>query len=181
MARKRPLPKFRYHPDPLGTGSIIRKDAVCQVCGQPTPYVYDVSFHWGGDDDPILCPWCIYTGEAAEALDGVFLHESSCQPVDDSAKLEELCLRTPSYEATQQAVWLTCCGDACVYRGEKTWPQLEAMGIAPQLEAAYRENPSSLPLSMDAMRYSFYGGAQVQHYLFQCRHCKQYHLHTDWD
>ncbi|WP_274521918.1 CbrC family protein [Burkholderia pyrrocinia] len=34
------LPAFRYHPDPLATGSVIRSDARCVCCGDARGYVY---------------------------------------------------------------------------------------------------------------------------------------------
>ncbi|WP_412524086.1 CbrC family protein [Burkholderia sp. S-53] len=33
------LPAFRYHPDPLATGSVIRSDARCVCCGDARGYV----------------------------------------------------------------------------------------------------------------------------------------------
>ncbi|MCU9953286.1 CbrC family protein [Burkholderia pyrrocinia] len=32
------LPAFRYHPDPLATGSVIRSDARCMCCGDARGY-----------------------------------------------------------------------------------------------------------------------------------------------
>jgi hypothetical protein len=35
-----PLPSFRYHPDPVATGSIEPSDAVCRCCGRARGYIY---------------------------------------------------------------------------------------------------------------------------------------------
>ncbi|WP_264169817.1 CbrC family protein [Burkholderia cepacia] len=39
------LPAFRYHPDPLATGSVIRSDARCVCCGDARGYVYAGPVH----------------------------------------------------------------------------------------------------------------------------------------
>jgi len=37
------FPKFKYHPDPIGTEAFKKADAlrVCQCCGKKTEYVYE--------------------------------------------------------------------------------------------------------------------------------------------
>ena len=35
------LPAFRYHPDPVATGSVRSADEPCQVCGRRRGYLYD--------------------------------------------------------------------------------------------------------------------------------------------
>ncbi|MCF3998784.1 CbrC family protein, partial [Pseudomonas aeruginosa] len=35
-----PLPHFRYHPEPLASGSIETSAATCQCCGKARGYVY---------------------------------------------------------------------------------------------------------------------------------------------
>ncbi|MEU3830449.1 CbrC family protein [Streptomyces sp. NPDC029080] len=34
------LPAFPYHPDPIGTGAVVRSEAECASCGQARGYVY---------------------------------------------------------------------------------------------------------------------------------------------
>ena len=34
------LPRFRYHPNPMETGSVIASDARCVVCGEARGFVY---------------------------------------------------------------------------------------------------------------------------------------------
>lgn len=34
------LPQFRYHPDPVGTGSIVADEVSCVSCEQRRPYTY---------------------------------------------------------------------------------------------------------------------------------------------
>ena len=61
------LPFFKYHPDPLKTGSFQRVDepAVCPCCGEKTPVIYTGPFY-AIDNVEGLCPGCIASGAAAE-------------------------------------------------------------------------------------------------------------------
>jgi len=34
------LPTFRYHPDPLASGSIAASDAACACCNQHRGFIY---------------------------------------------------------------------------------------------------------------------------------------------
>jgi uncharacterized protein CbrC (UPF0167 family) len=38
------LPAFRYHPDPVATGSVARSGEACDVCGEERGYLYEGLF-----------------------------------------------------------------------------------------------------------------------------------------
>ena len=59
-------PLFRYHPDPLATGSAVRSDHVCSVCGVHRDVRYKGPVY--GRQPASLCLHCIRSGEAATAL-----------------------------------------------------------------------------------------------------------------
>ena len=61
------FPKFRYHPDPIGTGAFKKADKpqICECCGKKTGYVYESPFY-STEDVECLCPWCIADGSAAK-------------------------------------------------------------------------------------------------------------------
>lgn len=114
----RTLPIFRYHPDPLSTGSIKRSSNACECCGEATGYVYAASFY-STQNISFLCPWCIHSGRAAETFNGSFSDE---RPLIDAGIdpeiIMEVCKQTPGFATWQQEVWLTHCRDACEFHGD---------------------------------------------------------------
>ena len=66
------LPKFKYHPDPVKTGSFIESDEVCESCNKKTGYVYSGSMVTKNRPNSI-CPWCIADGSAHEKFEIEFV------------------------------------------------------------------------------------------------------------
>lgn len=62
------LPAFRYHPDPLATGSVIRSDARCVCCGDARGYVYAGPVYAVDEYENCLCPRCIADDSAQPSL-----------------------------------------------------------------------------------------------------------------
>jgi len=112
------LPHFRYHPDPVATGSVVESDVVCAACERARGYVYDGPVYGESADDPVICPWCIADGRAARVL-GVELTDVGIEvPAGISdAVLEELSTRTPGFTGWQQEHWLFHCDDAAAFLG----------------------------------------------------------------
>lgn len=158
-----PLPVFRYHPDPIATGSIHRSGNTCGVCGKARGWVY-VSTPYGRDTINNVCPWCIADGSAAARgasfSDDYPLIEGGV-PAD---VVDEVTLRTPGMITWQQEIWQHCCGDACVYDGELTPAQIvglptelqNELGLAPDLIDDIRGYDGELAFSV---------------FSFHCRHC----------
>ncbi len=97
------LPKFKYHPDPAGTGSVEQDDsAVCSACGQSRGYIYFDEF----DGDVRVCPWCIADGSANRKFD---LEFNDAGTMDDAPPrvMDEIAQRTPGFASWQQERWLT--------------------------------------------------------------------------
>lgn len=113
------LPAFRYHPDPLATGSVVESGETCVCCVEARGYVYVGPVY--GDDDVSgrICPWCIADGSAADEYEAEFTDTGAdvADDVDESV-LEELGRRTPGFEAWQGDHWLYHCGDAAAYVGQ---------------------------------------------------------------
>ena len=174
------FPKFKYHPDPIGTEAFKKADElrVCQCCGKRTEYVYEAPF-FSAEDVECLCPYCIADGSAAEKFDGEFQDSASCDKVDDPAKTEKLTKRTPGYIGWQQEYWLAHCGDYCAFVGYVGMEELEKMGLADKLEDIYREDAAFFDL--DAIREGLYNGGSLQGYLFRCLVCGKYQLYADCD
>jgi uncharacterized protein CbrC (UPF0167 family) len=110
------LPTFRFHPDPVATGSVAKQPTRCPACDQDRDHVYVGPFLSVGEVDGI-CPWCIADGSAAARFDGSFQDDAACEPVRKSASVDELIHRTPGYSSWQQEEWLSHCGEFCAYLG----------------------------------------------------------------
>ena len=102
------LPSFRYHPDPIATGSVKPSEAVCTVCGRARGLIYAGPVYGGEEDyDEAICPWCIADGTAHDKLGVEFADASGVggygvwEPVPD-AVVEEVAFRTPCFTGWQQ-------------------------------------------------------------------------------
>ena len=62
------LPAFRYHPDPLVSGSVVESAGEVQMLQAGTEFIYTGPVYAEKDLDEALCPWCIANGVAAENL-----------------------------------------------------------------------------------------------------------------
>ena len=119
------LPTFRYHPDPVATGSIAPSDATCLCCGEVRGYIYTASVYGPSRFRERLCPWCIASGAAASKYNCFFSDDT---PLADAGLGRSIVLevsrKTPGYSSWQQGEWQVCCGDACEFHGEATQRQL---------------------------------------------------------
>jgi uncharacterized protein CbrC (UPF0167 family) len=59
------FPQFKYHPDPLRTGSIVRSADECEVCEKPRGFLYEGGIYTEEEIEKV-CPWCIADGSAHE-------------------------------------------------------------------------------------------------------------------
>ena len=139
------LPKFKYHPDPIKTGSVVESDETCDCCQKQTGYIYSGSLYSRNRPD-YLCPWCIADGSAAKKYDGEFIAfftgEVEVSTPDSAINTfilnltqkiksllnnnksdeiyEELSKRTPGFSSFQEEQWQFHCNDACEFHGLAT-------------------------------------------------------------
>ena len=175
------LPSFRYHPDPLATGSVVESQAECRCCGRVRGYVYSGPVYAAENLDDELCPWCIADGSAAQRFDAVFADAAANAPVDVPADvLEVVDRRTVGFCGWQQEQWLFHCQDACAFLGPVGAADL---GLLPSsVRAAVQSALRSDGLDHDAVgvvlsRLDRRSGPTA--YLFGCLHCGM-HL-AYWD
>jgi uncharacterized protein len=128
------LPRFRYHPEPLETGSVRQSAATCRACGTARGYIYTGPV-WAEDDlSEAICPWCIADGSAARRFDAIFVAEElvggGTWPRVSEQVLEELTRRTPGFIGWQDERWWTHCQDGGQFLGLaghaellNRWPQ----------------------------------------------------------
>ncbi len=156
------IPVFRYHEDPLRSGSVIKSDVICECCGEGRGYVYTGPVYSEVELSDSLCPWCIADGSAHARFDATFVDSEG---IDDSANDAQRVLitqRTPGFASWQSEQWLSCCDEPAAFVGvagaediRQRYPQLEGPllshiiyehgisgGAANQLLAALRRDQS---------------------------------------
>ncbi len=176
------VPRFRYHPDPIATGSVVASDRVCVACGQPRGYVYVGPVYSAEDLDESLCPWCISDGTAHQRLGAEFVDPSAvggygAWEAVPREVVEEVAYRTPSFSGWQQERWFTHCKDAAELLGPCGWDELQKMG--PQaIEAVGNECTVAAADVMDYLR-ALSRDAGPTAYLFRCLHCGQIGGYSD--
>ncbi len=96
------LPTFRYHPDPVATGSVVDSGAVCECCERARGFVYTGPIYAANEIER-LCPWCISDGSAASKLGAGFADIGFGVPEDVPVDVaREVSERTPSFTSWQQ-------------------------------------------------------------------------------
>jgi uncharacterized protein CbrC (UPF0167 family) len=170
-----PLPFFKYHPDPLASGSIEESDTECVCCGRARGYIYTGPVYAEEEYEASICPWCIADGQAAERLDASFTDEAEIGGYgewDEVAEsvIEEVARRTPGFSGWQQERWWTHCGDAAQFLGAAGKAELLAYG-----EQAVQAIRDSAEIEDEAEWQAFFA-ALDQHgspcaYVFRCSKC----------
>lgn len=174
--RLKDLPFFKYHPDPLETGSFEEgEEKICPCCGNKSK-VYYSSFPYCSEDVEYICPTCISNGEAAMKFDAEFVQNAEWHGELDMEKNDELFHRTPGYMSWQGEYWLSCCDDYCAYMGTVGTRELKAMDIADEVIEEYVQRGAF----EDIGEYLVKDGPMCG-YLFKCLHCGKYHLWVDAD
>jgi uncharacterized protein CbrC (UPF0167 family) len=176
------LPVFRYHPDPIASGSITASDARCLCCDTQRGYIYTGLTYCEEEIEDALCPWCIADGSAHRTFSATF-SDAACFPDHIPSEIvDEITQRTPGFNAWQQEKWLTCCGDAAAF--------VEPAGLT-ELRARYPQLEGVLMMYV-VHELGISGGAAVRFlqsldrdrgptaYVFGCRHCDNKPAYIDF-
>jgi len=173
------LPTFKYHPDPLSTGSVIVSDATCKCCGEKRGYIYACNVYCIEELNNQICPWCIADGSAAKKFTATFVEDC---PLRQAGIVESIILevttKTPGYISWQQEVWLSHCNDACAFLGDATIDDVLAI-IENQLEVIGSDGIDRETLNMMAQNYR--PKCSPAFYKFECLHCNQNLYSMDYD
>ena len=182
MGDKATLPTFRYHPDPIDSGSIVPSNATCRSCGKAPGYIYTGPVYALDELDDSICPWCIADGSAAARFDAEFVDGSAVGGYGNWESVspevvEEISRRTPGFSGWQQERWWTHCGDAAEFLGvagrselQERWPgAIEAIRAEAELPGDDWDDYFAA-LSVD-------NGPTA--YVFRCRHCGQLGGYSD--
>jgi uncharacterized protein CbrC (UPF0167 family) len=177
-----PLPTFKYHPDPIRSGSIEQSTTECQCCGRARGYIYTGPTYAVDDLDNCLCPWCIAGGLAHKKFDAMFVDDSIFPDDIPSNVLKEVTLRTPGYSSWQSEVWPTCCNDVTAFLApvgiteiRADYPDLEYDVTKFIVDELKIYNNEALTMLKALNRDS---GPTA--YIFQCLHCQAFHVHVDF-
>jgi hypothetical protein len=172
------LPTFKYHPDPIATGSIIESDEACECCGKEPGFIYEGPIYCTEEISGV-CPWCIADGSAAakfeaEMTDAASVGGQGWEEVSD-AIVEEVSKRTPGFRGWQQERWWTHCKDAA-----------EFLGIVGVIDGTLLETPEAKDFVAEIQRdwdfstdewQTYVSTPSDEHatttYVFRCRHCRK--------
>ena len=162
------MPQFKYHPDPIATGSIVPSDLYCRCCDQPRGYLYAHSV-WAEHIISEFCPWCIADGSAAERFDLAFNSFWLAEGISDEI-YDEIAHRTPGIVSWDDEEWLSCCSDACEFRGLASHSLLTGLAEPPsEVLTVFKWTTDDWA---DFLRlYALGRGSPVHH--FTCRHCRR--------
>jgi uncharacterized protein CbrC (UPF0167 family) len=180
------LPPFRYHPDPVGTGSVVASDVVCRRCERARGCVYVGPVYAEEELGGELCPWCIADGSAADQFEAEY---TDAEGVGDGARwgevptavLEEITRRTPGFAGWQQERWWTHCGDGAAFLGRAGRRELEDRWAAAlptiRIEAGLDADPAGWARYLEALDVESAPTA----YVFRCLHCGRLGGYSDTD
>jgi len=175
------LPVFRYHPDPIASGSVVASAAECVCCGEARGFIYTGPAYCEAELEEALCPWCIADGSAHEKFDASFADKALFPDGIARATIEEIAFRTPGFNGWQQERWLGCCGDAATFRAPVGHAEIKAR--CPELEGALMMHiVHELGIS-GAAATRFLQALDRDHgptaYVFSCRHCDNKPVYID--
>jgi len=175
------LPTFRFHPDPIRSGSIIESKAKCRCCKKARGWIYTGPVYAEEELNDALCPWCIADGSAHEKFDATFVDSEAFGENTSDAVLTEITERTPGFNAWQSERWPACCGEAAAFvtpagirEIREQFPKLEGtlmtfivqeMGIS---GGAARQTLESLRSDQSPTAF-----------IFKCLHCDAHPVYVD--
>lgn len=180
---KADLPRFKYHPDPLSTGSIEVSTKTCLACGLARGYIYKGQTYAEEELIDAFCPWCIADGTAHEKFEAEFVDAASVgdygtwEPVSEEI-IAEVAYRTPGFTGWQQERWFTHCHDAAEFLGLMGKEELTAMGT--EAIRAIKEEIAFEGKEWDEYFESLAKDGEPTAYLFKCRHCGRFGGYSDF-
>ncbi|WP_180687579.1 CbrC family protein [Streptomyces gossypiisoli] len=171
------LPYFRYHPEPVASGSIRESAETCACCERATGWIYTATFYTAQQVSGRFCPWCIADGSAAERFEGEFTDSYGLDGVS-AETLEQVTHRTPGFHAWQDPHWLVHCNDAAAFIGEVGYTELAAHPDAlDQLRADLRLSGWHDASQLENFLTNLGHGASAM--LFRCTSCGTHLAYAD--
>src|SRR5688500_7767429 len=172
------FPLFKYHPDPIASGSVAESDEICLCCDQKRGFIYTGPVYATDELENKICPWCIADGTAAEKFEAVFTDEDGIGQDELAVETQQkVARRTPGFAGWQQERWLSCCNDAAAFLGAMGREELRGLG-AEAVEAVRNE------LELEGAEWrKFFNSLHKENgptaYVFQCLHCSAIKAYAD--
>jgi len=168
------LPNFKYHPDPLATGSVVPSDTSCRCCERVRGFIYIGPVYAEDELADSICPWCIADGAAHEKFDAEFVDTAGVGDYGnwpDVAEeiVREVAWRTPGFSGWQQERWFTHCDDAAEFLGLAGRKELEIYGA--QAISAIRQEANFSAEDWEEYFAALDKESGPTAYVFRCRHC----------
>lgn len=175
------LPLFRYHPDPIATGSIVASGVNCVCCGQARGYIYVGPVYATDEYREKLCPWCIADG-SAKKLGASFTDECGIGgygnwDIVPEQVIDEVAYRTPSFCGWQQERWWTHCDDAGEFLGAAGQKELEILGR--EAVTAIQQDTGLVGAEWERFLRALKKDGSPTAYVFRCKHCGTYGGYRD--
>ncbi|HKD23547.1 MAG TPA: CbrC family protein [Rhizomicrobium sp.] len=169
------FPVFKYHPDPVASGSVVKSDIACACCGEAKGYIYKGGVYSEEDGlDDALCPWCIADDSAHRKFDASFNDAENLYDQIPAEVADEVEFRTPGYAGWQQEHWLACCGDAAAFREPVGYAEIAQR--YPFLESVLMQHIAEDWGMTGSAATQFYKSLDRERgptaYVFTCLHCK---------
>src|SRR5438046_1334467 len=167
------LPAFRYHPDPLRSGSVATSAGRCRCCETPRGFIYTGPSYCEDDLADALCPWCIGDGSAHDRFGATFHDEQAIADTVSVNAIAEVVTRTPGFNAWQSVEWPACCDDLTAFvepaghaEIQRSYPRLEGQLVTYIVHELGISGRAAL---------QYYKALQRDRgptsYLFKCLHC----------
>ena len=176
------LPTFRFHPDPLGTGSIQPAEVECVCCGETRGYVYVGPVYAEDEYEECICPWCIASGRAHDELDAEFTDYDGVggygADVPDASR-DEVAFRTPGFAGWQQERWWVHCGEAAAFIGRAGAQEVLGHGNT-TVEHLRRDLGWEPGERFDRYVRALDANGQPTAYLFRCLRCAEVGGYSDF-
>jgi uncharacterized protein len=166
-----PLPSFRYHPDPVGTGYIKASSTACVVCGRERGFIYTGPVYAVESHHDEICPWCIADGNAARQFDAHFTDSWNAPDGVPMTVIEDITRRTPGFITWQDDHWLYHCGDGCAFLGVVGRKELAPYPDAIEMLLHENDHYGWSPKNSQAYVSRLSATGQPAAYLFRCLHC----------
>jgi uncharacterized protein len=176
------IPIFKYHPDPIVTGSVVSSDAKCICCDQQRGFIYVGPVYAVDELSECICPWRIADGSAhikfgAELTDAAGVGGYPRIQKLPQLVIEEVAYRTPGFSGWQQERWLACCDDAAAFVGHAGRVELQKQ-FAGAVESIRMDS------EMKEGHWQHYLSALNKNgdptaYIFRCLHCGKHLGYSD--
>ncbi|MET9725469.1 CbrC family protein [Streptomyces zaomyceticus] len=171
------LPFFRYHPDPVASGSIREAAEICACCQRDRGWIYTATFYTAHEVGGRFCPWCIADGSAAERFAGEFADSVGLDGVSEGV-VHEVTRRTPGFRAWQDPHWLVHCQTAAAFVGEVGYAELAARPDAlAQLQTEMRLHGWRNEAQLE--QFLTHLGESATAMLFRCTVCRAHLAYVD--